>query len=139
MNSHRIARVITTGLAVAMLCGHADAGGFFDLGKLTSALKAGKSIIKAAEVITPEREYTIGRAVAATILNTHPALDDEELNLKINLIGQSMAVMSNRPEIFGGYHFLVVDSDNAPLGGGDDLDGVYVYQNGVLTELEDVD
>lgn len=35
--------------------------------------------------------------------------------------------------------FLVVDSDNAPLGGGDDLDGVYVYQNGVLTELEDVD
>ena len=35
--------------------------------------------------------------------------------------------------------FLVVDSDDAPLGGGSYLDGIFVYQNGVLTELEDVD
>ena len=111
MKSHRTVWAIAVGFAAVALCGQAEAGGFFDLGKVASALKAGKSIIKAAEVITPEREYIIGRAVAATILNAHQALDDEELDLKINLIGQSMAVMCERPEIFGGYHFLVVDSE----------------------------
>lgn len=31
--------------------------------------------------------------------------------------------------------FLVADSDNAPLGGGDFFDGVYLFKNGSLTPL----
>ena len=31
--------------------------------------------------------------------------------------------------------FLVVDSDNAPLSGGDYMDGIYLYRNGVLHTL----
>ncbi len=33
--------------------------------------------------------------------------------------------------------FLVVDSDNAPLSGGDDMAGVFLYKNGVLHSLND--
>ena len=31
--------------------------------------------------------------------------------------------------------FLVADSDNAPLSGGEYMDGIYMYRNGVLTAL----
>lgn len=31
--------------------------------------------------------------------------------------------------------FLVADSDNAPLGGGDYFDGIFLFRNNVLTEL----
>ena len=31
--------------------------------------------------------------------------------------------------------FLVAESDNAPLGGGDYYDGIYMYKDGVLTPL----
>jgi prepilin-type N-terminal cleavage/methylation domain-containing protein len=33
--------------------------------------------------------------------------------------------------------FLVADSDNAPLSGGDHMAGVYMYKNGVLHSLND--
>ena len=31
--------------------------------------------------------------------------------------------------------FLVADSNDAPLSGGTDMDGVYLYKNGVLRSL----
>ena len=34
--------------------------------------------------------------------------------------------------------FLVADSDNAPLGGGDYFDGIYLFRNGVLTPIGSV-
>jgi prepilin-type N-terminal cleavage/methylation domain-containing protein len=34
--------------------------------------------------------------------------------------------------------FLVADSDNSPLGGGDYYDGIFLYLNGVLTPLQAV-
>jgi len=34
--------------------------------------------------------------------------------------------------------FLVADSDNAPLGGGDYFDGIYLFRNGVLTSIDSV-
>jgi beta-barrel assembly-enhancing protease len=61
--------------------------------------------------ITPEQEYYIGRAVAATILQTYPALDDPLANDYLNRVGQTLAMASDRPETFGGYHFLLLDSD----------------------------
>lgn len=35
--------------------------------------------------------------------------------------------------------FLVADSDDAPLSGGNYLDGIYLYRNGVLTPIHDPD
>ncbi len=61
--------------------------------------------------ITPEQEYYLGRAVAAQILVDYKAMDDMALNLYLNRIGQTLAMASDRPETFGGYHFLVLDSE----------------------------
>ncbi|MBC8424348.1 M48 family metalloprotease [bacterium] len=76
-----------------------------------SIRRVGTALIKSFEDITPEQEYYIGRAVAAKILQTYPALDDDDANEYLNRIGQSVAMFSDRPETFGGYHFLMLDSD----------------------------
>ncbi|MGD9546815.1 MAG: M48 family metallopeptidase [Candidatus Krumholzibacteriia bacterium] len=61
--------------------------------------------------ITPEQEYYLGRAVAANLLTDQRALDDAAANAYLNRLGQTLAMASDRPETFGGYHFLLLDSD----------------------------
>ena len=67
--------------------------------------------IKSFEDLTPEQEYFIGRAVGATVLQTYTPLDDPGANEYLNLVGQTLAMASDRPATFGGYHFLLLDSD----------------------------
>ncbi len=62
--------------------------------------------------ITPEQEYFIGRAVAASLLESYPPLDNPAANEYLNTLGQTLAMASDRPETFGGYHFLLLDSDD---------------------------
>ncbi|MCX8107663.1 MAG: M48 family metalloprotease, partial [Verrucomicrobiae bacterium] len=66
---------------------------------------------KAFESITPEQEYYIGRAVAATILKTYRPYEDETANRYLTVLGQALALASDRPETFCGYHFLILDTD----------------------------
>jgi len=73
--------------------------------------RATKAVAKTFVDITPEQEYYIGRAVGATILKTYKPLDNKKLNRYLNLLGQTMAQASDKPETFGGYHFLVLDTD----------------------------
>ena len=61
--------------------------------------------------ITPEQEYYIGRAVAAQLLNDYKPLKDHKRNRYLNEIGQTLSMASDRPETFGGYHFLMLDTD----------------------------
>jgi beta-barrel assembly-enhancing protease len=67
---------------------------------------------KTFDSITPEQEYYIGRTVAATILSGSRAFDDKAANDYLNVIGQYLALCSDRPETFGGYHFLIMDTDD---------------------------
>lgn len=68
------------------------------------------AIGKSVKDITPEQEYYIGRSVAATVLKHYPPYADQRSNRYVNLLGQSLAQASDRPETFGGYHFLILDS-----------------------------
>ncbi len=77
----------------------------------TSINKTSAALEKTFADITPEQEYYIGRAVAASILQTYPPLDDPDANAYLNELGQTLAMASDRPETFGGYHFLLLDSD----------------------------
>ncbi len=77
----------------------------------TSIMKTTDALEKTFEDITPEQEYYIGRAVAASILETYPPLDDAEANAYVNRLGQTLAMASDRPETFDGYHFLLLDTD----------------------------
>jgi predicted Zn-dependent protease len=70
-----------------------------------------RALQKGFEDITPEQEYYIGRAVAATILGRYSPYAEAAANGYLNLLGQSLAMASDRPETFGGYHFLVLDSE----------------------------
>lgn len=77
-----------------------------------------QALVKTAEVlrstfadITEEEEYYIGRAAAALILSKYKGLRDESLNAYVNVMGSAIAYNSDRPEIYAGYHFLVLDSD----------------------------
>jgi predicted Zn-dependent protease len=79
-------------------------------GRAGSAIKVAIAFGKSFQDITPEQEYYIGRAVAANVLASYPAKADERLNMYVNTLGQTLAAASDRPDTFGGYHFLVLDS-----------------------------
>ncbi len=85
-----------------------------DINKAKDIYNKGKKITeatqKAVTELTPEQEYYLGRAVSANILEKYQVLDDAELNGYVNQLGQALAAVSDRPQTFGGYHFVVLDS-----------------------------
>ncbi len=84
-------------------------------GKITqsqadSLSRSAKAVGESTAEITPEQEYYLGRAVAASLLYQYPPYSRAELNQYVNAVGQTLAQASNRPQTFGGYHFQVIDS-----------------------------
>ncbi len=77
-----------------------------------SIKKSAEAWAKAREEIDPEREHYLGRSVAATILSTYKPYDNDAVNTYVNVLGQTLALASDMPETYGGYHFLVVDSED---------------------------
>jgi len=77
-----------------------------------------KAIVQTSEAlrstfadITEEEEYYIGRGVAALILSRYQVYDDKALTDYVNTVGQAVVYSSSRPEIYAGYHFLVLDTE----------------------------
>jgi len=75
-----------------------------------SALNVAESFSRANREINEVEEYYIGRSVAATVLNIYVPLADPALQQYVNLVGQTVACSSPKPALFGGYHFLVLNS-----------------------------
>ncbi|MDD4873082.1 MAG: M48 family metalloprotease, partial [Kiritimatiellae bacterium] len=73
--------------------------------------KTTTAVGKVFEQLTPENEYYIGRSVGATILQSYKPYDSQNANHYLNILGQTLAMASDRPETFGGYHFLLIDTD----------------------------
>ncbi len=76
-----------------------------------SIVRTASAVGKTFQDITPEQEYYIGRAVGATIVNQYQVYDNRDANAYINLVGQTLARFSDKPETFKGYRFLILDSD----------------------------
>lgn len=76
----------------------------------SSVNRLGSSVADLAKQITPEQEYYIGRTVAATVLANYPPKPEAGLTDYVNKVGQTLAQFSTKPETFGGYHFLVLES-----------------------------
>jgi beta-barrel assembly-enhancing protease len=72
-----------------------------------------KQTAKAARPMTEQEEYYVGRAVAATILGRYRLYSNERLTAYVNSIGQALALASDRSYIFGGYHFAILDTEEA--------------------------
>jgi predicted Zn-dependent protease len=107
---------IAVGLAALSSCASIGVGDLIDAAldptKRAALQQAGADAQKAQEDFTPEQEYYIGRAVAATILGDarYPAYADAKSREYVNLLGLSLAYGSSQPETYGGWHFLVLDS-----------------------------
>lgn len=76
-----------------------------------SIKKAGSAVGKTFESITPQQEYYIGRTVGAMVLNQYKPLNNEKANKYLNVLGQTLAQFSDKPETFGGYRFLVMETE----------------------------
>jgi predicted Zn-dependent protease len=75
------------------------------------AKTASKAMRKGFADLTPQEEYYIGRAVAARILGTYRALDNPAATRYLNAVGLTLAQVSANPEVYGGWHFILLDSD----------------------------
>ncbi len=89
----------------------AGASGIISSSQASAISESAEAGSKALEEITPSQEYYIGRAVGATILDMYIPYQNSEATLYINKIGRLLSLNSDRPETFGGYHFLILDSD----------------------------
>lgn len=77
------------------------------IGAITSSVQA---IGKAARPLGDDEEYYVGRAVAARLTSTYPVYRNTRLTDYLNLIGQTIALHTDKPTTFGGYHFALLDS-----------------------------
>src|ERR671925_2031524 len=64
----------------------------------------------AAKPLTDEEEYYLGRAVAAQILSTYPLLENRRLTDYVNSVGETVALHSDKPVTYGGYHFALLNA-----------------------------
>lgn len=86
---------------IASKAGYSDAG---------NVLNAASAASKAMEEITPENEYYIGRAVAATVLTNYKKANAEKQQAYLNKIINTLALNSGEAEPFNGYHVMILDS-----------------------------
>ena len=100
------------GELAAMGSSVAASAGLITQDQAQSISRSAKAVAKTFQDITPEQEYYIGRTIGAVIVGKYPPYRDSQINGYVNLLGQTLAQASDRPETFNGYRFLVLDSDD---------------------------
>jgi len=65
---------------------------------------------KAADSLTPENEYYLGRAVAANIAAKYNIHSDTFLQAYLDKICNTIVINSPNPDIFRGYHVAILDT-----------------------------
>ena len=83
-----------------------------DRGTANMISTSARAFEAAAERITPDQEYYIGRAVAAGILSTYKIWDrSPELTSYLNLICAAIVLNSPQPSLYNGYHVAILDTN----------------------------
>jgi beta-barrel assembly-enhancing protease len=108
----RRAVLLLAAASVVALAGCSSLGGSLDLGSMVALGQAGQQVQAAEQTeFTPEQEYYIGRAVAANLLTTRKVWDNPAATTYLNTLETYLASVSDKPETFGGYHLLILDTD----------------------------
>ena len=145
----RTSRVLAAGLLLSLCaCSSGDvlgniAGAAVGDSRVSDIVRAGVSgVVDTVEQMntkfSPEQEYYLGRAVAAEAI-AHYGLDpDPDHQAYVKLIGQTIVTLSTRLSgTYGGYHFAVLDSDEA---NGLSAPGGYIFiTRGALVRCADED
>jgi predicted Zn-dependent protease len=80
---------------------------------LVLAAAAGSAGACSSPSLTESQEYYVGRGVTANAIARDPLYEaDAELEKYVTHIGYTIALESDRPETFKGYHFGVLKSDS---------------------------
>jgi predicted Zn-dependent protease len=88
------------------------AQGMGDTNWAKALTQSSNAIEKAAEDITPDQEYYIGRTVGATLLSNYSIYaENPDLTYYLNEITAAIVINSPQPDIFNGYHTVILDSD----------------------------
>jgi predicted Zn-dependent protease len=86
--------------------------GVIDKNTANAISQSSRAIGSAAEQITPEQEYYIGRAVGANILSSYRIWNGNSAQTAyLNRICNAIVINSPRPDIFNGYHVAILDSN----------------------------
>jgi predicted Zn-dependent protease len=80
--------------------GHVDSG--------VKVVKAGK---KAIQKFTPSQQHYIGRTVGAKLIAQYKPYDNDTVNRYLNELGQTLAAVSDMPDVYLGYRFMALDTD----------------------------
>jgi predicted Zn-dependent protease len=100
-----VSSVISAGAQVA------GSAGLIDQNTANAITQTAEAGARAAEEITPEQEYFIGRAVGAHILTNYKIYTASPALLAyLNRICNAIVISSPRPEIYNGYHVMILDS-----------------------------
>lgn len=75
------------------------------------AILVAEGTVKAARYLDNREEYYLGRSVAVNILKSYRLYMNEIQTDYVELVGKSVAMHSENPETYGGYHFAILDSD----------------------------
>lgn len=78
---------------------------------IMSAVRVGQAVAKSAQEITPEQQYYLGRTVAAGLLAKYAPLSSKELGDYVAQLGECLVLFSEKPELFKGYSFQVLESE----------------------------
>lgn len=89
----------------------AGATGMIDSNVAHSISKSTTAIGNAAEVITPEYEYIIGKQVAAQLLGEYPLYKNNDVTKYLNSICYTMIIHSEKPNLYKGYFVGILDSE----------------------------
>jgi len=97
---------------MAALAEVAGATGIINQNAANAISQSARAIGTAAEEITPEQEYFIGRAVAANILSSYRIWNgNPALTTYLNHICYAITINSPRPDVFNGYRLAILDSN----------------------------
>ena len=86
-------------------------GGNSTAEKVIKGVATAADSINAANNLTPENEYYLGRAVAASIAGMYPVYKNPALQSYLNKICNTIVINSPRPDIYKGYHVAILDTD----------------------------
>ena len=101
-----VAKIVDVGAQVA------GATGIIDQNYADAISLSARAIGTAAEEITPQQEYYIGRAVAANILTTYRIWNgNPALTAYLNNICMAITINSPRPDVYNGYRVVILDSN----------------------------
>lgn len=88
----------------------AAATGIITHSQAESIQKSTEAVARSFEDFTPEQEYYIGRTVGTMILQKYPPYYNKAATIYINTVGRVLALVSDLPETYGGYHFMILNS-----------------------------